>query len=290
MASKRTFDDVSQNTDNQRVRRPRAERPLPQNPIFRGKAHFFPCIQELDGDIFRARFPVSLPSQEIVCSNNTDRPLLTPPELDIPVDCNIVGIVYNSCTTTRAHLIREYTGTTFGTVRVADAQFSVTGSVGENEMAPFAQVVTSVRANAEFRANAMRSVHDACGEQQAAFNQMLRSVATRETFEETGFFCEPEFFRFVRFERNWAIFKVHVGRLRARTLKGCRAFVAQNPQVPAFLEGGMPFKVQVYVYGTRDELQALISTIIVRPAVEHDIAGLVLYEAGDIEQFRVIQQ
>lgn len=305
MASKRTFDDVSQDdaaqdaatqgTDDQRIRRPRVDRPLivrprgvrPPNPIFRGDARFFPSIQELDGDIFRARYPVSLLYTEMVCSNNIDRPLLTAPDLDIPLDCKLVGVVYNPCDTTRADLVREHNIRDVGVVRVADAQFSVTGSVGVSEMAPFAQVVASVQANVAFHTDAMRIVHDACGEQQAAFNQMLQTVAMRETFEETGFFSPPEFFRFVRFERNWAIFKVHASRLRARTLEGCRAFVAQNPQEPAFRAGFVPFKVQVYVYGTRDELQQLIGTVRVRPAVERDIAGLVLYDAREIGQFRV---
>jgi 8-oxo-dGTP pyrophosphatase MutT (NUDIX family) len=185
-------------------------------------------------------------------------------------------------------VIRKYTVPDVGQVQIADAQFSVTGSVGVREMEPFAHIVTSVGANVEFRNDAMRIVHDACGAQKDAFNQMLRTVAQRETFEETGFFCDPHAFDFVRFERNWVIFKVHASQLRARSLEGCRAFVAQNPQELPFRAGRIPFKVQVYVYGTRQELQALIRNVRLRPAVERDIAGLVLYKAGEIEQFRVV--
>ena len=274
-------DDAAQN------HRDRIPRVHAQNPIFRGDARFFPCTQKLDDEIFHTRFPASLRPADIVCSHNTDRPLLTPQALNIPEECNIVGIVYNPHETTAADLIREYNVPDVGQVQIADAQFSVTGSVGVREMEPFLPIVTSVSANVEFRNDAMRIVHDSCGEQQAAFNQMLRTVAQRETFEETGFFCEPEFFRFVRFERNWAIFKVHTSQLRARSLEGCRTFVTQNPQESPFRTGRIPFKVQVYVYGTRQELQALICTIRVRPAVERDIAGIVLYKAGEIGQFRV---
>lgn len=286
MASKRPFDDDTQDgpAQNHNVRRPRRE-----NPIFRGDAHFFPSSQTVDGDIIRMRYPQSRPSADIVCSNNSDRPLLTPQALAIDAEHDIVGIVYNPRATTPAHLIREYPDVpNVGLVRIADTQFSVTGSVGVREMQPFFPIVTSVSGNVEFRNDAMRIVHDACGEQQPAFNQMLRTVAQRETFEETGFFCEPDAFEFVRFQRNWAIFKVHARRLRARTLDGCRAFVAQNPQEQQFRAGFIPFKVQIYVYGTLAEFYALIRTVIVRPAVERDIAGILLYKAREIEQFRVV--
>ena len=287
MASKRSFDDVSQDetAPGHQDRRPRVRA---QNPIFCGDARFFPCTQELDDEIFHTRFPASVPPADVVCSHNKDRPLLTPHQLKIPTDCNIVGIVYNPRATTPADVIREYTVPDIGLVRIADAQFSVTGSVSVGEMAPFAQVVTSVQANVAFQTDAMRIVHDACGAQKDAFDKMLRTVAQRETFEETGFFCESHAFDFVRFDRNWAIFKVHIRKSRARTLEGCRAFVAQNPQEPPFRAVSIPFKVQVYVYGTRQELQDLIRTVRVRPAVERDIAGLVLYKAGEIEQFRVV--
>ena len=287
MASKRSFDDVSQDetAPGHHDRRPRVRA---QNPIFRGDARFFPCTQELDDEIFHTRFPASMRPADVVCSHNKDRPLLTPHELKIPTDCNIVGIVYNPRATTPAHVIREYTVPDVGLVRIADAQFSVTGSVGVREMEPFAHIVTSVCTKQTFDADAMRIVHDACDAQKDAFKKMLRTVAQRETFEETGFFCESDAFDFVNFKHNWAIFKVHASQLRARSLEGCRAFVAQNPQEAPFRAGRIPFKVQVYVYGTRQELQALIRTVRVRPAVERDIAGLVLYKAGEIEQFHVV--
>lgn len=292
MASKRSFDDVSQDDVTQDETAPRHQDRRPrvraQNPIFCGDVRFFPCTQELDDEIFHTRFPASMRPADVVCSHNKDRPLLTPHELKIPTDCNIVGIVYNPRATTHAHVIREYTVPDVGLVRIADAQFSVTGSVGVREMEPFAHIVTSVRTEQKFHEDAMHIVHDACGAQKDAFDKMLLTVAQRETFEETGFFCETHAFEFVRFERNWAIFKVHIRQSRARTLEGCRAFVAQNPQEPPFRAGSIPFKVQVYVYGTRQELQDLIRTVRVRPAVERDIAGLVLYKAGEIEQFRVV--
>jgi hypothetical protein len=283
---RRPRDDSLDNTSQgHRFRRPRVDA---KNPIFRGDARFFPCKQTLDDKIFHMRFPASVIVADVVCSHNRCPPLLPAEKLNISADDNIIGIVYNTDETTAAHLIREYNVFNVGKVRIADAQFSVTGSVGVGEMEQFLSIVASVSSNVEFRNDAMRITHDACGAQKDAFNKMLSTVAQRETFEETGFFSKSDAFEFVNFEHNWAIFKVHASQLCAKSLEECRAFVAQNPQEAPFRTGRIPFKVQVYVYGTRHELRDLIGTIQFRPAVERDIAGLVLYKAGEIEQFRVV--
>jgi hypothetical protein len=290
MASKRSFGVFSQDVVAQNKTTPgyrdRRQYVRAQNPIFRGNLCFFPCIQKLDDEIFHMHFPASVHPADVVCSHNIYHPLLTPHELNIPTDCNIVGIVYNPRTTTPEHVIREYTVLDFGLVRIADAQFSVTGSVGVREMEPFADIVSYVCTEKTFHQDAMRLVYSACGAKKEVFIKMLCTVAQRETFEETGFFCEPDAFDFIRFENNWAIFKMHINKSRSQSLEGCSAFVSKNPQEPQFRAGSIPFKVQVYVYGTRQELQAFISTIRVRPAVECDIAGLVLYKAGEIERWR----
>jgi hypothetical protein len=318
MATKRTYDDVAQdgNDDVTRVTAQPIAQPATRDvstahrdrrlrqsgaPIFRASdciVRFFPSIQTVNAEakgIYNIQFRCEIPiNTEFVCSNNADRPLLTFAELRIPADSMLTGVTYMPRDRTPADSIREYTHAD-KSYRIADTQCAVTGSISVDEMAPFTAFALSARSDPDFRVNALHAIRNACGDRQAAFDRMIRTVAQRETFEETGFFSEPDGFEFVEFRQKWAIFKVHISRLRARSYVGCMTFVTENRQsdtyfLPVSQNGGrgIPLKVQVYIYGTRAEFRTIVPTVRFRPHVEEDIGGIMLYEAKEIGKFRVV--
>jgi hypothetical protein len=250
-----------------------------------------------DTQIVRGRYTPGLMLEEFRCSFNRSRPCLTAAELAIDPATFLCGIVYTPGPQTDPNIIRTFDLPDV-VVRIADVQSSITGTVSVHAMTPFAERLHLIAANHKtFYANPMQSMITVCGD---AFGMMLATEAMREVREETGLSGPIAAFERVRVTRNWATFKVNITALQQDN-DGCRAFAIANqqpggdffaPYAPDEHRNGpgIPFKVQVYIYGPRDEFRVRIRHVTRLPFIgaEANLAGIVVFPAVDAWQFRVV--
>ena len=318
--SKRSFDDHNdqdggdQNGGDQRRRRivhtfppqrtfpPR--RTFPPHRIYRATKPgvtrlyaFHP--KKTDNVVVDGKYTNGILLDDFVCANNPNRPCFSAFELGISPEDFLCGIAYSVIDRPVRDTDRQFSTELTGIINIADVQSSVTGSITAVEMAPFVADLERIRvANPEaFYANPMQSVIDGCGERRDTFVEMLRREAQREIFEETRMFVSHEALEQVRIINNWMVFKVHISNLRHNN-EGCRAFALARgapddffapPQQPRQHGKGIPFKVQIWIYGSREEFKERWFSVRCCPFVrnEKNLAGLVIYDAADVEQFRV---
>jgi 8-oxo-dGTP pyrophosphatase MutT (NUDIX family) len=219
---------------------------------------------------------------EFYCSFSRDRPILSESELAIPADSMLAGITYKPRESSNPELVRKFKGKQ--DFQIIDTQPSITGSVNSSEFSPTQECIDAVKAHKDFSQNLIGVLREHCGDD---FESLLQRVALREILEETGFFGNPEDLELVRSQRNWAIFKINITRLRPIPPEDEEKYRDFHPvkETPC-IDFKFPLKVQVYIYGKREQFYELTQHIRVRPCVEADIAGIMLFEARDIEKFK----
>jgi hypothetical protein len=265
-----------------------------------GVTRFYPRkIETITEGVLSGVYTDAFKTETFACSRNINRPCLTPVQLGISPENFLCGIAYSPQRMTieqkAEHLVhfKSPTGTTY----INDVQSGITGSVTTTDIAPFRDVIVKIRDSVrDFYTSPMQCILDGCGDRDA-FIDILRRTTQRETFEETGLFGDSGVFEFVTTHNNFAIFKVNVSLLSKQKVDVCATFVQQS-SADFFLEHlpgytgrgrGLPFKIQVYIYGHREDFKKLISGHVYLPSVksETDIAGLMIFRAADVEQFRM---
>jgi len=242
-------------------------------------------------------YPVAFKLETFACSQNTSRPCLTLSQLSISPDDFMCGIAYSPKTRDqkKAKHVVDFTTPEISTC-INDVQAGITGSVSTKDIEPFRDTIVKMRDSIrDFYTSPMQFALDGCGDRDA-FMEMLRRTAQREAFEETGLFGKSSVFEFVTTQNNFAIFKVNVSSLSKQPAKICASFV-EKATGDFFLEHkpgytgrgrGLPFKIQLYIYGTKAQFKECISGKVNFPSVgsETDIAGLVIFRVADVEQFK----
>ena len=273
-----------------------------------GAARFFPAAMKQNASGFLAgNFSAAIPVSEFFCSNNTDRPRLSFAALgvsptirvgDVDVPQMFAGITYlenvsgrNATNPTIVKTIKTHSTT----LRIADTQSSITGTVTEHEMAPFTTARERAQQNPNFLSAIMQTIADECASRDT-FIEMLKNAARREVSEETGLTFDTQDLVFVQFQRNWATFKINIDRMHPLNAVDCQALMQMMAAttdfrivVPGRGGRGIPLKVQVYIYGAKETFYAKLGAVRVRPRVETetDLGGVMLYNVTDVDKFSV---
>jgi hypothetical protein len=306
MATKRPFENVesagsAESGDVRRQRtsfQPPTRQPRMYRPSGKGVTRFYARkIEKTEDGVSSGFYPDAFMPETFACSHNTNRPCLTPDQIGISPDDFVCGIAYSPKTLDqeKAEHVRDFKSRD-GVIYINDVQAGITGSVSTSDIAPFRDAIVKMRDSVrDFYTSPMQSVLDGCGDRDA-FIEILRRTAQREAFEETGLYGDSSVFEFVTTQNNFAIFKVNVSSLSKQPVEKCASFVKKTSD-DFFLENkpgysgrgrGLPFKIQLYIYGERAEFKKRIVGEVNFPSVgsETDIAGVMVFSAADMEQFK----
>ncbi len=112
-----------------------------------------------------------------------------------------------------------------------------------------------------------------------------RRAAVREAQEEVGLTCNIEDLgaEFIQDadKKVWHTFAVHISQMR-QLKPPDRLTLPSKQSFPNRRRPPSGHKLQLYIYGTRDELLEVLSRVYIRTSEENDISGVVLLKADTI--------